>query len=131
MEVTPRKVLQFVHEIVTALASNYALVSLQLFLQCALVADYCRFEAIAYEFFTQAFILYEDEISDSKLQISALNCMIGVLLKCKHILEENYDILVTKTTQYAAKLLKKSDQCHMILKCSHLFWITRECVRTM
>ena len=68
----PRKVLQFVHEIVTALAANCPDISLTLFLQCALAADHCDFEAIAYEFITQAFILYEDEMADSKAQVCTL-----------------------------------------------------------
>ena len=35
---------------------------------------------------------------------------------------ENYDVLVANTTQYCAKLLKKSDQCLGVLKCTHLFY---------
>merc|ERR1712000_253399 len=30
--------------------------------------------------------------------------------------------LITKTAQYANKLLKKPDQCRMVTLCSHLFW---------
>ena len=35
---------------------------------------------------------------------------------------QDYDALITKTTQYAAKLLKKPDQCKMVALCSHLFY---------
>lgn len=48
-----RKVYQFLHEIVTAMAPLHSWISLKLFLQCALGADQTGFKAIAYEFFSQ------------------------------------------------------------------------------
>ena len=118
-----RKILQFVHEIVTALASNFHQLAFRLFLQCAQTADACHFEAISYEFISQAFILYEDEMgADSKAQCEALYIMIGTLLTCQQLTQDNYDTLITKTTQYAAKLLKKADQCSLVATSAHLFW---------
>ncbi|CAM9899767.1 unnamed protein product [Ectocarpus sp. 6 AP-2014] len=117
-----RKVYQFLHEIVTAMAPLHPWVSLSLFLQCAIGADRTGFKAIAYEFFSQAFILYEDELSDSKAQVRALVSMAGTLLSCEGFDPVDYDALATKTAQYAAKLLKKPDQCRMVTLCSHLFW---------
>ena len=49
--------------------------------------------------------------------------MVGTLLSCRNFSEEDYDTLITKTTQYGAKLLKKPDQCRMVTMCSHLFWV--------
>ncbi|CAN0473160.1 unnamed protein product, partial [Laminaria digitata] len=117
-----RKAYQFLHEIVTAMAPLHPWVSLSLFLQCALGADRTGFKAIAYEFFSQAFILYEDELTDSKAQVRALVSMAGTLLSCEGFDPADYDALATKTAQYAAKLLKKPDQCRMVTLCSHLFW---------
>jgi len=71
----------------------------------------------------QASILYEDELTDSKVQMRALSTMVGTLLSCRNFEEGDYDTLITKTTQYAAKLLKKPDQCRMVTLCSHLFWV--------
>ena len=34
--------------------------------------------------------------------------------------EEEYDTLITNTTKYAAKLLKKTDQCRMVAQCAHI-----------
>jgi vacuolar protein sorting-associated protein 35 len=96
--------------------------SLKLFLQAAITADKCQFKAIAYEFMSQAFILYEDELTDSKAQLQALILMVGTLLSCRNFESDDYDSLITKTTQYAAKLLKKPDQCKMVTLCSHLFY---------
>ncbi|GMH98622.1 hypothetical protein TrST_g10539 [Triparma strigata] len=118
-----RKVFQFLHEIVTAMAVSYPDLSLKLFLQSAVAADNCKFKAIAYEFMSQAFILYEDELTDSKAQLRALVLMVGTLLSCSNFEKDDYDALITKTTQYAAKLLKKPDQCRMVTLCSHLFFV--------
>jgi len=127
LKYSSRKLFQFVHEIVGAMASSgYPEVSLQLFLQCAMGADKCDFKAIAYEFISQASILYEDELTDSKAQVRALSTMVGTLLECRNFTAEDYDTLITKTTQYGAKLLKKPDQCRMVTLCSHLFWVGKE-----
>ncbi|CAM9200242.1 unnamed protein product [Phaeothamnion confervicola] len=118
-----RKVFQFVHEVVTAMAPAFPGMSLKLFLHCAIAGDRAGFKAIAYEFVSQAFILYEDEITDSRAQMRALEQMVGTLVACGGFDDTDYDALATKTAQYAAKLLKKPDQCRMIVLCSHLFWV--------
>jgi len=93
-------------------------------LQCAVAADKCGqpFETIAYEFFTQAFLIYEEQISDSQAQFNAISLIIGSLQLLTVFGEENYDILITKSALYSSKLLKKPDQCRAIYMCSHLFW---------
>lgn len=123
--VSAREVLQFVHEMVTALASKLEQMSVtcvSLFLQCALVADSGDLEAIAYEFITQAFIVYEDQISNSREQWKALELMIASLRATTHMSAANYEVLAAKTTQYAARLLKKNEQASMVVHCAHLFW---------
>eukprot|EP00937_MAST-01D_sp_MAST-1D-sp2_P003658 g3658.t1 len=125
---SPRNVLQFANDTVAALATHCPDVSLKLFLHCAVAADHGDEEAqgFAYDFVAQAFILYEDEMADSKAQLRALNLMVGALMECRNFDEGNYDTLITKTTKYAAKLLKKPDQCRMVTACSHLFWAGKE-----
>jgi vacuolar protein sorting-associated protein 35 len=70
----------------------------------------------------EGLLIYEAEITESKAQVNALTSIICTLLNCKHFPSEDYEALITKTAQYANKLLKKSDQCKMITLCSHLFW---------
>ncbi|RHY33638.1 hypothetical protein DYB32_001484 [Aphanomyces invadans] len=109
----------------TALASGplvESTLSLNVFLQCALTADQCRLEAIAYEFFTQAFVVYEDQLSQSAQQVAALELMLGALSQCRDATQPNYDTLATKLAQYVAKLLKKKEQTAMVATCAHLFW---------
>ncbi|OEL22789.1 Vacuolar protein sorting-associated protein 35B, partial [Dichanthelium oligosanthes] len=97
---TPKKIFQILHQ----------------------AANDCDLEPVAYEFFTQAFILYEEEIADSKAQITAIHLIIGTLQRMNIFGVENRDTLTHKTTGYSAKLLKKPDQCRAVYACSHLFW---------
>eukprot|EP01119_Soliformovum_irregulare_P001205 TRINITY_DN10924_c1_g1_i1.p1 TRINITY_DN10924_c1_g1~~TRINITY_DN10924_c1_g1_i1.p1 ORF type:complete len:819 (+),score=306.82 TRINITY_DN10924_c1_g1_i1:210-2459(+) len=120
-----KKVLKFVHELVTELSKKASPeLSLRLYLQCAQAANKCGaiFETIAYEFLTQAFMVYEENIADSQSQLNCLTLIIGTLQLLDNFTEENYDTLTTKTALHASKLLKKPDQCRAIIMVSHLFW---------
>ncbi|KAL5185804.1 Vacuolar protein sorting-associated protein 35B [Glycine soja] len=97
--------------------------ALRLYLQCAEAANDCDLEPVAYEFFTQAFVLYEEEIADSKAQVTAIHLIIGSLQRMNVFGIENRDTLTHKATGYSAKLLKKPDQCRAVYACSHLFWV--------
>ena len=50
-------------------------------------------ETMAYEFMSQAFSLYEDEISDSRAQLAAISLMICTLEQTTCFSEENHDPL--------------------------------------
>ena len=118
-----KKVLQFLHQTVAALADVAAHdVALRLFLEAAQLADTCGMEPIAYEFFERAMTVYEDEISDSQAQKTALSIIVGTLQRCVAFTPESRDSLVHKATGYSARLLKKPDQCAAVAACSHLFW---------
>lgn len=85
------------------------------------------FASIAYEFMSEAFSTYESEITESTTQRSAVTSIVGVLLLCQCFDKTSYETLITKTTQYAARLSKKTDQCSMVLMCSHLFFKEEVC----
>ena len=124
----------FLQKTLAPLRSISAELFLNLALQLAVTADLCEsvskqngnektiFNPVTYEFVTQAFLSYESEISDSNSQKSAITSIVGTLLSLKSVDAVDYEALITKTTQYAARLLKKTDQCKMILLCSHLFF---------
>ncbi|KAI4381781.1 hypothetical protein MLD38_007824 [Melastoma candidum] len=121
---TPKKIFQLLNQVIEALCSiPVPDLSLRLYLQCAEAANDCDLEPVACEFFTQAYILYEEEISDSKAQVTALNLIIGTLQRMHVFGIENRDTLTHKATGYSAKLLKKPDQCRAVYACSHLFWV--------
>jgi vacuolar protein sorting-associated protein 35 len=88
--------------------------------------DSAEFSGIAYDFMTQAFLVYEDEISDSKAQVRSITSIVGSLLSCRTFERTDYEALITKTAQYAAKLLKKPDQCRMVCLVSRLFYVVNE-----
>nr|KAF6412220.1 VPS35 retromer complex component [Rousettus aegyptiacus] len=65
---------------------NYLLQCTRNILQGALAAGEIGFEnheTVAYEFMSQAFSLYEDEISDSKAQLAAITLIIGTFERMK------------------------------------------------
>ncbi|KAK7912793.1 hypothetical protein WMY93_013004 [Mugilogobius chulae] len=76
-----QKIFSFAHQTISALIkAEFAELPLRLFLQGALAAGEIGFEnheTVAYEFMSQAFSLYEDEISDSKAQLAAITLIIG------------------------------------------------------
>ncbi|XP_024969210.1 vacuolar protein sorting-associated protein 35B-like isoform X1 [Cynara cardunculus var. scolymus] len=121
---TPRKIFQLLNQIIEALSYVPSPeLALRLYLQCAEAANDCDLEPVAYEFFTQAFVLYEEEIADSKAQVTAIHLIIGTLQRTNVFGVENRDTLTHKATGYSAKLLKKPDQCRAVYACSHLFWV--------
>jgi len=120
--VKSKKVFGFVHEIITVLAPHAAQIAMRLFLQAAQCSDSVGYEAIAYEFVAQALVVYEEEISDSQAQFAAINLICATLQSFRSMGDENYDTLVTKTTQHSAKLLLKADACQAVYNCAHLFW---------
>ncbi|CAL9135708.1 unnamed protein product [Musa textilis] len=124
---TPKKIFQILHQTIEALLSVPSPeLALRLYLQCAEAANDCDLEPVAYEFFTQAFILYEEEVADSKAQVTAIHLIIGTLQRMNVFGVENRDTLTHKATGYSAKLLKKPDQCRAVYACSHLFWVDEQ-----
>ncbi|XP_072168725.1 vacuolar protein sorting-associated protein 35-like [Diadema setosum] len=124
-----QKIFSFCHQTITALIkAELAELPLRLFLQGALAAGEIGFEnheTVAYEFMSQAFSLYEDEISDSKAQLAAITLIIATFERMSCFGEENHEPLRTQCALAASKLLKKPDQCRAVGVCSHLFWSGR------
>jgi vacuolar protein sorting-associated protein 35 len=121
--------LKFLHSAVSTLytrvnGSGAAELSLRLFCSCGQVADMTGFEEVAYEFFAQAFTVYEEAISDSKAQFQAVCVLSSALHRTRNFGKENYDTLITKCAQHASKLLRKPDQCRAVYLASHLWWAT-------
>ncbi|ORX91800.1 vacuolar protein sorting-associated protein 35 [Basidiobolus meristosporus CBS 931.73] len=117
---------KFIHQLIGILYNKAEChdLSLRLFLLAAQSADECGFEEIAYEFFVQAFSVYEESISESKAQFQAILLIVGTLQTSRGFKPEEYDTLITKCVLHSGKLLKKPDQCRAVYHCSHLFWGT-------
>ena len=115
---------KFMHSTVSALytRNGAADLCLRLFVACGQVADQAGFEEVAYEFFAQAFTIYEEAISDSRAQFQAVCVIAGALHSTRGFGKENYDTLITKCALHGSKLLKKPDQCRAVYLASHLWW---------
>jgi len=122
--VTPAALIEWVHATLGKFPTEAADISLRLYLQAALVADGAGLEQLAYDSVTQAFILFEDELSDSKAQTAAIAIAVGTLHATSGFSRDNYETLATKASQYSARLLKKPDQVSLKKRntapyCSH------------
>nr|AAB18153.1 MEM3 [Mus musculus] len=120
-----RRYFHLPHQTISALIkAELAELPLRLFLQGALAAGEIGFEnheTVAYEFMSQAFSLYEDEISDSKAQLAAITLIIGTFERMKCFSEENHEPLRTECALAASKLLKKPDQAEREHMCTSLW----------
>jgi len=122
-KLSTKKIFEFVHQILErALKPNYPELAFKLYMTAAQTANVAGYRGISYEFLTQAYVLYEREMADSRVQIDAITMMVGTLQSCRCLNEEEYDNFSTKTTLYASKLLRKCDQTRMLALCSTLFW---------
>ncbi|KAK4213449.1 vacuolar protein sorting-associated protein 35 [Rhypophila decipiens] len=120
---------KFLHSAVSTLytrvnGAGAAELCLRLFCMCGQTADMTGFEEVAYEFFAQAFTVYEEAVSDSKAQFQAVCVISNALHRTRNFGKENYDTLITKCAQHASKLLRKPDQCRAVYLASHLWWAT-------
>ncbi|KAM3075677.1 retromer complex subunit Vps35 [Clarireedia jacksonii] len=102
--------------------STSAELCLRLFVACGQIADQTSFEEVSYEFFAQAFTIYEEAISDSRAQFQAVCVIAAALHETRNFSKENYDTLITKCALHGSKLLKKPDQCRAVYLASHLWW---------
>ncbi|KAI9796259.1 MAG: Vacuolar protein sorting-associated protein 35 [Piccolia ochrophora] len=116
---------KYMHSALSALytrVNGAADICLRLFLACGQVADQTGFEEVSYEFFAQAFTIYEEAVSDSRAQFQAVCVIAGALHGTRSFSKENYDTLITKCALHGSKLLKKPDQCRAVYLASHLWW---------
>lgn len=115
---------RFLHKAVSAVAdARAAELALNLFLSAALSSsEDAHLEITSYEFFEQAFTLFEESIPDSKQEVRALQSIVAILHRCRVFTQDNRGALVHKAVSYCSKLLKRTDQCLAVLSCAHLYW---------
>jgi vacuolar protein sorting-associated protein 35 len=134
-----RKVFVFLQQIIASLAKVNPERGVKLYLEGAITADKLGalvttsslsanekhiYGEIAYELISQSFVLYEEHaMQDSRLQCRCVTAMIGTLLACRSLSTDDYENLIMKTSKYAAKMLRKPEQCEMVALCSHLFYV--------
>ncbi|KAG8926157.1 Vacuolar protein sorting-associated protein 35 [Tulasnella sp. 418] len=119
--------LKFIHQIISVLYTKVESPSicLRLFLLAAQTSGSLgmEFSELTYEFYVQAFTVYEEGISDSRGQLHAITHIIGTLQqRVSGVGDNDYDTLITKAALHGAKLLKKPHQATAVLLASHLWW---------
>mmetsp|Transcript_10808 Transcript_10808/g.66751 ORF Transcript_10808/g.66751 Transcript_10808/m.66751 type:complete len:720 (-) Transcript_10808:375-2534(-) len=92
------------------------------FLGCAKAADGCKEADLSYEFYTEAFMHYEEHLGTTKKQSDALQIIIGTLRDSDNLPKEDWDRLAKKVVSYSSNFLRKQDQCRAHYRCAHLFW---------
>jgi len=70
----------------------------------------------------EALSMYEDELSDSRAQMSAVTLLVGTLARLRCLASEESRALRAQCLLACAKLFKKPDQCRAVLMCARLFW---------
>ncbi|ANB13886.1 Vps35p [Sugiyamaella lignohabitans] len=114
---------KFIHRLIDELYnSGRSELALRLYVNVASLADQVNAEEASYEFFAEAFTVYEESVSDSRAQFQALCIIAGALQSTRNFTADNYDTLVSKCALHASKLLKKPDQCRAVYLASHLWW---------
>jgi vacuolar protein sorting-associated protein 35 len=86
------------------------------------VVDGADMEAISYELLRLALTLYEDRITEVKCQCRCITSLSGTILALRSVSKENYESLITRTAQFAAKIALKPEQCQLVALCAHLFY---------
>ena len=97
----------------------------KLSLQTASLADQLTYGEIAYDYFSEAFTIFEESLTDSKTQFVALIYLTQILQRTRSLYKENYyNSLIVRATLHGSRLLRKQDQCRSVYLCSHLWWAT-------
>jgi vacuolar protein sorting-associated protein 35 len=130
--ITCRKVFVFIQQSIASYAKVNPEQGVKLYLEASTTADKLGqagddkndFGAITYELISQAMSLYEEHsATNSSLQQRCVQAMIGALLICRSLSKDDYEGLIMKASKYAAKMLKKPEQCEMVALCAHLFYV--------
>ena len=85
------------------------------------VQNYQPVEELAYEFCSQALLIYQDDISDSEAKSQAINLIVCTLFNLNCFSEENHNTLLANAMSSCAQLLKKPAQCEAIITASNLY----------
>ncbi|KAF8584956.1 vacuolar protein sorting-associated protein 35 [Ramaria rubella] len=123
-ETKASNILKFTRQLISILATQVEApaIALRLFLLAAQISDECHFEDLTYEFYVQAFSVYEESISESRAQLQAIALIIKTLHGAKVFGPDNYDTLVTQAARHGSRLLKKPHQATAVHLASHLWW---------
>jgi vacuolar protein sorting-associated protein 35 len=125
----------FVQETIAVIGQSHAETAIKLCLEAALVANRfvvadassaneasSDFRIIAHELLVQALGRFEHDLVEVSSQYRSLESIIGTLLEAKSLRKAEYESMCTKVAQFSAKIVRKADQCRLVMNCAHLFY---------
>lgn len=86
------------------------------------VIQQSELENQTYDFMTNAFTIFEEDITETDAKVNALNLLYTTIYQCTCFSEDNFDTLCTNALGYSGKLLKKNLQCEATITASRMFW---------
>lgn len=110
-----------ISEILPTISNPYPEIALRLYLQSleglsgVISKEGEELEHLAYDFASECFTIYQDELSDSESKFQAINLILATFSALSCLNTDDYDTLAKNATQYAAKQLKKPQQSEAVL----------------
>lgn len=119
------RLLRFIGESIDFVGSECSLLCLRLRLHVALTSaslKSCGGGRFVYDNVAEAFVAYEQEVTTSREQNTALELIISALGQCRDALEKgSFEALSTRAIKHASRTLTRSDQCVLLSRCALLF----------
>lgn len=119
------RIFKTVSELIGLVKGQYPELSLRLYLQASeainRLPNYHDLEELAYDFCSNALIIYEEELSDSEAKFSAINLIVATIFNLVCFGQENFDTLIANTVSYCSRLLKKPSQCEALTFAASLY----------
>lgn len=119
------------YKLINILSSQYSELCIKLLLTvCHVLNRYDEFSGDVYDYCAQILIIYEDEVSDSKLQYIMIHTLINNIRQYNSIPLDQYNVLAQKIIQLSHSLLRKQDCIGCLLQCTHLYYSAVDSGRT-
>lgn len=119
------KIFKVVNELIQALQEHQPEQCMKLYLQACQavnrVQDYHPVEELAYDFCSNALLIYHDDISDQETKSTSINLICATLFNLHCFSEENHNTLLANALSSCGQLLKKPAQCEAIINASNLY----------
>lgn len=84
--------------------------------------NFQELEELAYDFCSNALLIYEEELSDSEAKFAAINLIVATIFTFVCFGHDNFDTLITNSVSYCSKLLKKPSQCEALTFAASLYY---------
>ena len=126
IEMDLMSVLKTLHDILVTYSEISPDLTIKLGVQCVLCINSFKttnsYGAAAAEFIKQTVTLYQEELADTYSKFETISLLNGAAVQIKCVDEDTFEGIISTVLQFASRQLKKSDQCHSIAYCSHMFY---------